>query len=121
MGPGGYNHAHTHIRTAILLWPMMRWQTEPLQSIDINSGEESCLKSMEDPMLELTKKPMTQGSPHWRDPSLGKLQTTEGTRISWKGLWKTVSCVRDTILLQGRAVRSFPPEEQKVAEQHRMD
>lgn len=41
-----------HMGVAVALWPMARWQVEPLQHIEISSGAESCLQPMEDSVLE---------------------------------------------------------------------
>lgn len=46
-----------HSGAAVSLWPVARWQAEPLQSSNITSGEEFCLQPMEDPMLEQATTP----------------------------------------------------------------
>lgn len=46
-----------HTGAAILLWPVVRWQAEPLESLEIDGGEESCLQPKGDSTLEQETAP----------------------------------------------------------------
>lgn len=72
---------------AVPLWPVERWQDEPLQPLEINDGEESHLQLIEDPMPEhktVPKKSVNVREAHtgvvhrWEDDSLWEAPTLVG-------------------------------------------
>ncbi|CAM9637139.1 unnamed protein product, partial [Bubo scandiacus] len=116
------------------LQPIVRGQAVPLQPMEVTSGADADLEDpMEDPMLEQVAVPEEGWDSMGRSPCccssvLGGLQHAWGTHAgaAWEtlqpmgrthigeSLWRTASCERETMLEQGKSVRSPPHKEDGV-------